>query len=252
MSATENKKLSIVIPTYKQEKTIVSDIKNIVSVLDKISYPYEVIVVIDGRIDKTFEKLKKAKIPKVKIIGYKKNHGKGYAVRYGIARSTGNIVGFIDAGSDLNPRGLRMLLAHFEWYRADIIVGSKWHPVSIVSYPFWRRILSQGYGFYVKLLFGLRVEDTQLGMKFFKREVLEKVMPRLLIKKFAMDIEILAVANRLGFKRIFEAPIELSWKDGGSKLEKKLVNTIWNMFWDTMAVYYRLKILGYYDDGDKK
>lgn len=253
MTSTKvDKKLSIIVPAYLQEKSIAADINNIVSVLRQIHYPFEIIVVVDGRSDKTYEEAKKAKLPNVKVVGYKVNHGKGYAIRYGMARCSGDIVGFIDAGADLNPMGLRMLLAHFEWYKADIIVGSKWHPVSIVNYPLWRKLLSKGYGLYVKLLFGLRVKDTQLGMKFFRRSVLEKVLPRLLVKQYAMDIEMLVAADRLGFKRIYEAPIELDWNELSSHITNNLFISVWNMFWDTLAVFYRLRILRYYDDGSRR
>lgn len=252
MLTRDLKLISVIVPAYMQEKSIVIDITNIISVLSELDYDYEIIVVVDGEVDKTKEKIETAHLKGVRVYGYKQNHGKGYAVRYGMVRSKGDIISFIDAGADLDPIGLKMLLNHFEWYDADIVVGSKWHPVSKVDFPFWRKFISKVYGFYVKLLFGLRVEDTQLGMKLFKRSVLEKVMPRLLVKKFAMDIEILAVAHKLGFTRIYEAPIELKWHGEKSMLEKQLFKTIWNMFLDTLAVFYRLKILHYYDDDSKR
>ena len=73
-------------------------------------------------------------------------------------------------------------------------------------------------------------------------------MPKLLIKEFAFDIEILAVANRMGFSRIYEFPIELELEFGTSTIASiGFFKTIWNMLWDTLAVFYRLKILRYYD-----
>lgn len=244
--------VSIIIPSFKQEQTIEKDLKRIKSVLDQLRYDYEIIIVVDGQVDNTFQNAKKVKSSKIIVTGYKHNHGKGHAVRFGMAKAKGDIVAFIDSGMDINPNGLSMLLEHFEWYKADIIIGSKWHPVSKVIYPLWRKIISIGYGFLVKLLFGLRIKDTQLGMKFFRKEVLEKVLPRLLVKRYAFDIEILAVADRLGYKRIYEAPIELDWRDINSSLTANLLQAIWNMFTDTLAVFYRLKILKYYDDSNKR
>ena len=252
MQSKNASKLSIIVPAFKQEKTIQDDINNIISILKQVRYNYEVLVIVDGKIDKTFENAKKIKARNLKVYSYDYNHGKGYAIRYGMARCSGDIIGFIDAGTDLNPTGLQMLLAHFEWYNADIIVGSKWHPVSKVKYPLWRKILSRGYGLYVKLLFGLRVKDTQLGMKFYRKKVLKRVLPRLLVKKYATDIEMLAVANRIGYKRIYEAPIELNWNEINSSISNNIIGSSWDMFWDTLAVYYRLKILKYYDDGNKR
>lgn len=242
----------MIIPFYQAEKNVVDNLKRVQGVLEESGYDYEIIAVVDGKIDKTYQRAKKISSKRIKIIGYQKNHGKGYALRYGMARSQGELIGFIDGGEDLNPIGLRMLLAHFEWYDADIIIGSKWHPVSIVSYPWQRKILSYGYSLLVKILFGLRIKDTQLGMKFFRRKVLEDVLPRLLVKKFAVDIEMLAVANRLGYKRIYEAPVELDWRQIESNLSKDLLSSIWEMLTDTLAVFYRLKILKYYDDKSQR
>lgn len=244
--------ISVIIPAFKQEKTIESNLLHIKGILDQLRYLYEMIVVVDGYVDKTLENAKKIRSANIILVGYPANHGKGHALRFGMARAKGSVIAFIDSGTDLNPNGLSMLLNYFEWYDADIVVGSKWHPVSKVNYPFWRKILSLGYGILVKFFFGLNVTDTQLGMKLFRREVLEKVLPRLLVKKYAIDIEILAVADRLGFKRIFEAPIELDWKDVDSSISRNLPSSIWNMFWDTLAVFYRLKILRYYDDSSRR
>lgn len=252
----EVKLVSLIVPAYRQEKTIVSDLKRIKDILDKLRYPSELICVVDGMDDKTLEKASEfaKKYDNVKAIGYETNKGKGYAVRFGMCQSHGDIIGFIDAGMDINPNGLALLLEHFEWYDADIIIGSKRHPVSKVEYPWQRKILSIGYQFLVFILFGLKVRDTQVGMKFFKKEVLEKVLPRLLVKAFAFDVEILAVANYLKYSRIFEAPIEIKLKFGGASTvtSQRFVRIILAMLIDTLAIFYRLRILNYYSDKNKR
>lgn len=255
-SSQEINLISVIVPVYKKEKTIVEDLRRIYEVLQRLRHPTELICVADGKIDRSFDKALKfaKKYPNVKVIGYETNKGKGFAVRYGMGQSRGDIVGFIDSGMDLNPNGLSMLLEHFEWYEADIIVGSKRHPVSKVEYAWQRKILSFGYQVLVLLMFGFKVKDTQVGMKFFRRKVLEKVLPRLLVKKFAFDVEILAVSNYLGFKRIFEAPIDISLKLGGmsSITNKSFIKVAVAMMLDTLAIFYRLKILNYYSDGNKR
>jgi len=107
--------VSLIIPAYKQEKTIVEDLMQIKGALDQLRYDYEMIVIIDGKVDKTFEKAKKFESSKVRIFGYDTNHGKGYAIRYGMERAKGKIIGFIDSGMDLDPNGLSILLEKFEW-----------------------------------------------------------------------------------------------------------------------------------------
>lgn len=237
--------LSIVVPAYKQEKTIAKDIRNIANILEELGYNYELIVVVDGMLDRTLQKVSKLRSPKIKVIGYEKNEGKGHAVRYGMLHAAGDVIGFIDAGMDIHPTGLKMLLSHMEWYNADIIVGSKLHPVSIVDYPFYRTVLSWGYRLFTRILFGFKIRDTQVGLKFFKRKVVRNVLPRLLVKRYAFDIEILAVAYAFGYKRIYEAPVEINFKINVISYFN-LFRVIALMIWDTVAVFYRLKILHYY------
>ncbi|MBI2268204.1 MAG: glycosyltransferase [Candidatus Blackburnbacteria bacterium] len=247
----KNGLLSIVVPAYKQEQTIKRDLENIDQTLREglKGYIYEIICVVDGRVDRTWEEAKKVKSRRVKVVGYDANRGKGYAVRYGMATSRGDWVSFLDAGMEISPTGIMMLMAHMEWYGADIIVGSKRHPASRVNYPFLRYILSIGYHGLSMFFFGLPLRDTQSGIKIFKREVLKKILPRLLVKRYAMDIEMLAVAKYLGFDRIFEAPIEVRFDQRTSRVSWR---SIFNMAWDTLAVFYRLKILHYYDDKNRK
>jgi len=239
--------LSVIVPSYKHEKTIRADLENINNTLREglgENYDYEIICVVDGELDKTAQEARKLNSNKLKVFSYKENKGKGYAVRYGMKKAKGDLISFLDAGMDISPKGIMMLMAHMDWYNADIIVGSKRHPVSRVNYPFIRKILSVGYHLVVKVLFGLPLTDTQSGIKIFKREVVEIILPRLLVKRYAMDIEMLAVAKHMGFNRIYEAPIEVTFNQATSRIGWK---TVFKVAWDTAAVFYRLRILRYYD-----
>lgn len=244
--------LSVIVPAYRQERTIKIDLTNIDKTLQEglsSNFDYEIICVVDGFLDKTYQNAKKITSKKIKVIGYKENCGKGHAVRLGMKNAKGDFISFLDAGMDISPKGIMMLMSHMDWYNADIIVGSKRHPVSRVNYPIVRHGLSIGYHGVVKVLFGLPLTDTQSGLKIFKRKVVNTILPRLLVKRYAMDIEMLAVAKYLGFHKIYEAPIEV-------KFDKRTSNVKWStvlrMFWDTMAVFYRLEILHYYDDANRK
>ncbi len=246
------KLLSVVVPAYKQEKTITQDIKNIMKALNALEINYELIVVVDGISDNTYENALKAKSSNVKVLAYKENQGKGHAIRYGMIHAKGDVVGFIDAGMDIDPIGFSMLLNHMQWYNADVIVGSKLHSASKVNYPFYRKILSWGYRFFTRMLFGFKVRDTQVGLKFFKRDVIKAVLPRLLVKTYAFDIEILAVAYALGYTRIYEAPVEIDFKTGASTISsRRLWKIIIMMLWETVTVFYRLHIVHYYTKHQK-
>ena len=241
------KLLSLVVPAYKQEKTIIKDIEILDKGLSFLPYKHEIIVVVDGYLDKTFEKAKKIKNGNVRVLGYKKNQGKGFAVRHGILEAKGDVVGFIDAGMDLSPSEISVALDLMEWNNADIIVGSKLHPDSKVNYPLSRKILSWGYRNLTHLLFGFNIRDTQVGLKIFKRKVAKDVFSRIIIKKFAFDVEVLAISYKLGYTRIYETPIKLNFKGASSITSSNLWSVIFWMLWDTVTVFYRLRILRYYD-----
>ena len=243
------KYLSLVVPAYKQEKTIVQDIKNLNKVLSSLPLKYEIIVVVDGFLDKTYEKIssQKSVIRNLKVYGYEKNYGKGYAVKYGMLKAQGDIIGFIDAGMDLDPSEISVALDLMEWNKADIIIGSKLHPESKVNYPFWRKILSWGYRTLTHILFGFNVKDTQVGMKFFRKKVAHEVFSKIVVKRYAFDIEVLTVAYKLGYKKIYESPVKLNFQRAAGIGSSNFWKVIFWMLWDTVAVFYRLHILHYYD-----
>ncbi len=153
---------------------------------------------------------------------------------------------------EIDPNGISMLLEHLEWYKADVVVGSKRHPASQVNYPLNRQIISLGAQLIARFLLGIQVRDTQAGIKIYKMKVLKKICPRLLVKTFAIDLEMLSVANRLGFTKIYEAPIKLSFDFNDFHLSGNTLKTIYVCLKDALAVFYRLKILKYYDDSTKR
>ena len=221
--------------------------------MQQTRWEFEIIVVDDGSPDETLKEAQKFKNDNYKVVGYKTNRGKGYAVRYGMARAKGDYIAFIDAGMEIDPNGISMILEHMEWYNADIVVGSKRHPASESNFPTIRKIYSWGYHLLVRLLFRIPLNDTQAGLKVYKRKVLEVVLPRLVIKQFAFDIELLAVAKYLGFRRIYEAPVKIILRNVESSFKgfMFLDSYIRSMLWDTAAVFYRMYILRYYHPDNK-
>ncbi len=245
--------ISVIVPIYQQARTIRQDLYSIYDTLEQIRYDYEIIAIVDGTsIDNSYQEAKKLKLKRLKVIGYPQNKGKGYAVRFGMAHTTGDYIAFIDSGMDIDPNGISMILEHMEWYQADIVVGSKRHPASQINYPLHRRIISFGAQLIAKYLLNINVTDTQVGLKIFRRPVLEKVLPRLLVKTFAFDLEILSVANRLGFSKIYEAPIKINFDFSGSHLQGKFFQTLLLCLKDSLAVFYRLRLLRYYDDTSRR
>lgn len=237
-------KLSVIIPAYNEENHIENTIKETVKTLNSFGIDYEIIIVDDGSKDKTFEKATNVSknIDKIKVFRYEKNKGKGNAIIYGFKNSTGNLITFIDADLDLHPKQIKTFLKYMKKYNADIVVGSKRHPKSKLNYPFYRKFLSTAYYLMNKILFGLPVKDTQAGLKLYKREIIEKIFPKLLVKRYAADLEMLVVSKYFGYK-IVEAPIVLNFQRFKTRVSLK---DIIKILIDTLAIFYRIKIIHFY------
>lgn len=236
--------LSVVAPAFNQEATIHGNILRILERLDTLSVPVELIVVSDGSGDDTYAQALRAAGDRVRVLEYGRNLGKGYALRTGSRVARGDWVAWVDSDLDLDPALLSGFLDMARKDDLDIVVGSKRHPRSVVDYPRRRRVYSWLYQQLVRALFRLDVRDTQVGMKLFRRQVLESVLPVVLVKRYAFDLEMLAVARRFGFRRIDEAPIRLDYQFSGSGVNWR---AILHALWDTAAVFYRLRLRRFYD-----
>jgi glycosyltransferase involved in cell wall biosynthesis len=239
--------ISIIVPAYRAEKFIVESLKKIDRVVSSIDKNYEIICVVDGWVDNTYKlaSLLASKNPRLRVFGYRKNHGKGYAVRYGMKQAKGRIVGFLDAGLEIDPRNLKKLVQIFNANKAHVVVGSKRHPESKVEYPFGRKVVSFIYFLWVKLLFNFKVSDTQAGIKLFRSELITKVLPNLEINGYAFDCEVLSLSRKKGFTRIYEAPIvvrRLKYEES-TIASRGFVKSSLEMFTDTFRVFYKHKNL---------
>ena len=210
LAARQEVDLSIVIPAYRQGRRIRTDIENVTDVLKAITANYEVIVVVDGCPDDTLDRALECAEDRVRIFGYQVNRGKGYAVRFGFHQADGKVIGFIDAGGDIDPTGLIAAVRILDEIDADAVVGSKRHPGSRVTYPMLRRVYSAVYQQFVKALFGFDLSDTQTGLKVFRRSAVVMALPYMSIDRFAFDVELLAIIQRLGFNRFAETPVDVN------------------------------------------
>jgi len=192
----------------------------------------------------------------MRVIHYRERAGKGHALRVGFGQARGTYVAFIDADGDIDPGSLRPLVELMDRFAPDIVLASKRHPLSEVNYPPLRRLLSWGYHRLGRLLFRIDVADTQTGLKLFHRDVLEAVLPRMLEKRFAFDLELLVVARRHGFDRVLEAPVKIDYRFSSTIRPGAALR----IFTDTLAIFYRRYFLDTYrpdggrlrrsDDGD--
>ena len=238
-------KLSILVPAHNEGPHIYGNIREIQRVFDEIGCRYELIVIDDGSKDETYENAWKAARGYNNIIvkRIRRNRGKGRALKYGFRFAKGYLVVFLDADLDLHPEQIRNLFKIMNKDGADVVIGSKRHPESKLNYPWHRRIISNVYFFLIKIMFGLPLRDTQTGIKLFKHEVLKKIFPKVLIKRYAYDLELLVNAHHLGYQ-IAEAPITLNHQRFIGRISMK---DLYHTGIDTLAIFYRMYILKYYN-----
>lgn len=169
--------------------------------------------------------------------------GKGYAIKYGIDRASGDLITFIDADMSIDPAQIDGFIRLMDEVDADIVIGSKRHPDSNVGYPVFRRLQSFIYQKIIAVLFHFNLRDTQTGLKLFRRDVLMRVIPRALVKAYAFDLELLVVAHHLGYTNIIEAPVDIRQQFSTTTN----LRAAWNVLMDTFAIFYRLRVLNFYD-----
>ncbi len=246
-SPLRGKFVSVIVPVFNEGKKILKNLELLVSELNPYFSSYEIIVISDGSTDNTNEVLQDGKLAGVRTIFLEKNRGKGHAVRQGFREANGDYILFIDGGMELHPKDIRVFLALLILYEVDIVIGSKRHPQSEVEYPVLRRILSFTYQKLIKLLFDLDVTDTQVGLKLFRRRVIDAVEPHLSVDTYGFDLELLALSKACGFNKMLEAPIRLDYFEKNQRprlLEFVHVFKVgWFILMDTVKIYIKIKTL---------
>jgi len=232
--------VSLVIPAYNEETTIDKIVARVDKVLRETALRYEIIVVNDGSGDTTWKRALNLSMTNnnVRVIGYDVNQGKGYAIIKGFLYSRGDVVIFIDSDLDIDPSQISSYFQALKY--GDLAIASKRHPQSVVKVPLLRRFLSYGFHILVQLLTGLRIRDTQTGLKAVRRRALEPVFSVLTVRRFAFDVELLTIANLYGLK-IIELPVKI-------RLTNLLFSPfqVWKMFVDLLGISYRLRVRKWY------
>lgn len=239
-----NSSFSIIVPAYNESQKIGETISEILKVFMKLEHPFEIIIVNDGSTDNTCQIIDDLALekPEVKAVHLPLNQGKGYAISKGLEASTGEYVVFMDADLDIHPAQIENIIDRLKKEECDVAIGSKRHPDSTFSYPLSRKFISTVYYLFVRTLFGLHVKDTQAGLKIYKRNVLKDILPRIIVKMFAFDLEMLVATHKLGY-HIKEFPIHVTFS---RKYGRITFSDCWNTGIDTLAIFYRYLILNFY------
>ena len=243
-----NDRLSVVMPVYNLGGSIAGNLRATAELFEKYAVNTELVPVDDGSADSTRGELEsaaagwKGRYVSIRPVFCAGNSGKGAALKAGFEASQGAYVMLLDGDLDIHPMQTPWFFDRMVRKNADVVIGSKRHRDSDVQYPWHRRIVSWCYFTLVRIFIGLPITDTQTGMKLFRRNVLGEALERMLVKTYAFDLELLAIAHQRGAK-IAEAPVVIRF---GNKFGALKASTVKAMALDSLAVFYRLRILKYY------
>lgn len=214
-----NKKISILIPVYNEERTIEEILNRVLRETE--NWQKEIIVINDGSTDKTLEKIKKF-WDKIILLNLEKNRGKGFALREGFKKVTGEIIIIQDADLEYNPKDYKKLLTPILEGKTKIVYGSRNlnpenKPFSKI-YFYGGKLITEFFNF----LFKTKLTDLTTGYKVFKKEVLERISFK--ENGFSFCEEFTAKVVKKGFS-ILEVPIsyqgrsfaqgkKVRWTDG--------------------------------------
>ncbi len=198
--------LSVIVPAYNEENTLYKNIKKFNGYLSRQNHSYEIIIVNDGSIDKTEEIAKKlaVEIGSLKLINNKINTGKGSAIREGLMLAKGRYRLFLDADNATSIDHIEKAWPYFK-QGYDIVIGSRNlkdanGAYQVVPQPFWKRFLGTGGNYIIRIFAVKNIWDTQCGFKIFTKKAVEDIIPKTTINRFAIDIEILALAQASNYK----------------------------------------------------
>ena len=230
--------LSIIIPLYNEEKRVAYCLQILSKFLEnKQKFDVEIIFVDDGSYDNTAKIIKKF-IKKnnkysLNIISYKRNVGKGFAIKKGILKSSKKWKLICDA--DMSVK----LIQFDEWFKKKLIqnencayFGSRNHKNSKIKTSIIREGLGLIFKFILRILFKIKISDTQCGFKVFHKKYAKKIFAQLTSYRFAFDVELTLILKK---KNILIKELPLRWEHkNNSKLS--LIRDMPLMFLDILKI----------------
>ncbi len=209
--------ITLIIPAFNEEGRILPTLQQSVEYLGRYA-KYEVIVVDDGSTDQTSRVVSEfiKTSPRVRLISYRPNRGKGYAIKTGIEQAQSEVVFFMDSDLPYPLDSIERALEQFPDH--DLVIGARDLPgaVEITPYPWYRKLSGNLFSVLVSNFIVKGIPDTQCGFKGFRLEVARRLFSKITVFGFCFDVEVLAIARRLGL-RIKRLPVSLR-HSGGSKV----------------------------------
>lgn len=222
----ENTTLSLVIPVYNEEKTLLSCVSACME-LENHGIQLEIIIVDDCSTDKSPRIADEisAAFPNVIVLHQQHNMGKGAALRTGFLHAHGAFIGIQDADTEYTPLDYLELLQPLRDGRADVVFGSRYlRQESRRVLYFWHTWMNRSLTFVSNMFTDLDISDMETCYKLFRRETLQELAPQLQENRFGFEPEITCLVARSGCRvyecaihyqpRSYEEGKKIGWRDG--------------------------------------
>jgi len=211
-------KLSVVMPVYNEKATI----RQIIDKVQAVDLDQELIVVDDGSTDGTrdiLRELQSAGNPSLQIHFLERNRGKGTAVRYGIARASGDVLVIQDADLEYDPEEFHNLLVPYNKGRAAVVYGSRFLGGHRTLY-YWTTLGNKFLTFLTNIIYNSNLTDMETCYKLFSMEVLREI--NLKCERFEFEPEVTAKLLKRNI-HIYEVPISYMGREysEGKKITAK-------------------------------
>lgn len=245
----ENPYLSIIIPSYNEEKTIEATLRDIDKYLSAQSFDYEIVVDSDGSKDKTISVVEglKNQIKNLRFIDNKENHGKGWVIRQAMLDAKGEYRLFMDADNATTINHVDKMKPFFE-KNYDVVIGTRDSKDALgakkaVDQPFLKSQLGNAGNILIQIVAVWGIWDTQCGFKAFSAKAAHEIFSRTKIDRWGFDIEALALARKLKY-RIGIIPVYWINNPISRVNLKAYLNTFKELFqvkWNLIMGKYRIR-----------
>ncbi len=212
--------VTLVIPMYNESAILRDTVASVTAYMKKtFEKDYEIIFVDDGSTDDTLAIAEKYADAHTRVLHYVPNRGKGCAVRTGMLAALGRIIVFTDCdlayGAAVIGEMVEYMQNHPEY---GAVIGSRaLHPDGYAGYTLARRLFSRAYRLVLRLFFGLRLSDSQSGIKCFRAAAAKEIFTRAQVDRFAFDFEAIMIGAHLGIP-FGEMPVKIIGNRPGGKV----------------------------------
>jgi dolichyl-phosphate beta-glucosyltransferase len=189
--------LTVILPCYNEAERLPGTLQALLAHLSAAPGEVEVLVVDDGSTDATVSVAGAvaAVDRRVRVLSYRPNRGKGFAVRTGMLAAQGELVVFTDADGSYSPSDLDRIVAALD--QAPVAIGTR---AGGASGPVARRAASRAFNLAIRGALGLPFGDTQSGLKGFRRAAAQQIFSQARVDGFAFDVEVLWLARQLSLE----------------------------------------------------